>query len=420
VIIPSIDIVGGRAVQLRGGEELMIDAGDPRPLLERFGVVGEVAVVDIDAARGEGENRELITELCRAGRVRVGGGIRDVETARRWLDAGAEKVIIGTAAHPELLEQLPRDRVIVAVDSVDGSLVTHGWRRESGKGLIDTIEDLRRVCGGFLVTFVEKEGREGGTDLERARQVIAAAAETRVTVAGGVTTSQDIAALDRLGADAQVGMAIYSGKLDLGSAFVAPLVSDRADGLWPTVVTDQHGVALGLAWSSQESLSEAIETRRGVYHSRSRGLWVKGETSGAGQELIEVRADCDRDTLRFLVRQSGPGFCHQGSRTCWGADHGVARLARRLTGLAADPPAASNTSRLLADHELLEAKLTEEAAELAAARGAEDVTAETADVLYFALVKAVAHGVTLEDVESVLDARERLVSRRPMLAKECR
>ena len=196
MIIPSIDIVAGRAVQLRGGEDLVIDAGDPRPLMERFGVVGQVAVVDIDAARGEGDNRALIEELCGMGSVRVGGGIRDEETALRWLDAGAEKVVIGTAANPDLLRRLPRERVVVAVDSVDGEVVTHGWRRRSGRRLTEVLGELSQWCGGFLVTFVELEGRLGGADLERAGIAVEAAGETRVTLAGGVTSAGEIAALD--------------------------------------------------------------------------------------------------------------------------------------------------------------------------------------------------------------------------------
>ncbi|MFV2038877.1 MAG: HisA/HisF-related TIM barrel protein, partial [Acidimicrobiales bacterium] len=100
MIVPSIDISGGDAVQLVGGEALAINAGDPRPLLEQFSVVGEVAVIDIDAARGESDNADLISELCQRHPIRVGGGIRDLETATQWLDRGAEKIIIGTAARP--------------------------------------------------------------------------------------------------------------------------------------------------------------------------------------------------------------------------------------------------------------------------------------------------------------------------------
>lgn len=395
----------------------MIEAGDPRALMRRFAMVGEVAVVDVDAAKGVGSNAGLVRELCRMGRVRVGGGIRDLDTARMWLDQGAERIVIGTSATPEFLGELPRDRVIVALDTKDGEVVTHGWQQVSSRDLLGSIAGMKGLCSGFLVTFVEREGGLGGTDMSRAGEIVDAAGDTRVTIAGGVTTAEEIAALDRLGADAQVGMALYSGRLTLAAGFAAPLTSDRPDGLWATVVVDEHGHALGLAWSNLESLSEAIDSRRGVYRSRTRGRWIKGETSGAVQELLEVSADCDRDTLRFRVRQSGPGFCHLGDRSCWGADRGIPRLARRLAAIAAEPTDGSNTVKLLDDPHLLASKLREEAAELAAAEPSE-VAEETADLIYFALVKAISAGIGLGQVEEVLDRRELRVARRPMKKKE--
>jgi phosphoribosyl-ATP pyrophosphohydrolase len=417
VIIPSIDLSNGRTVQLIEGESVAIDAGDPIPILDRFSVVGEVAVIDIDAARGEGENRDLISKLCRRARIRVGGGIRDIETAVSWLDLGAEKVIIGTAASPQLLAALPRDRVIVALDSRDGKVVSHGWRHTTNHDVIERVEALRDLCGGFLVTFVEREGRLEGTDLERASAVVASAGDARVTVAGGVTTVDEVTELDRIGADAQVGMALYTGQIGLGSAVAGVMRSDRSDGLWPTVVVDDRGIALGLAFSNAESLSQAIDTGRGVYHSRSRGLWVKGETSGAVQELRAVDIDCDRDTLRFTVHQH-KGFCHTGDRTCWGEDHGLSRLQRRLFDISSNGNATSNTRKLLDDPALLSAKILEEAAELANAAGSGSVVAEAADLLYFLLVKATAADVALDEIEDELDHRERRVTRRPMVSKE--
>ncbi len=418
MIIPSIDISGGQAVQLVGGEALAIEAGDPFPLLERFRLIGEVAVIDIDAARGEDSNEDLIAELCNRGRIRVGGGIRDEERARMWLDRGAEKIIIGTAATPDLLSRLPKDRVIVALDSRDGVVLSHGWRQTTGAELLSRVEELKDLCGGFLVTFVEREGRLQGTDLDRAKQVVTVAGRARVTIAGGVTSPEEIAVLDHLGADAQVGMALYTGELALSDAVAATLSSDRPDGLWPTVVVDEQGTALGLVYSSGESLRRAIAERKGVYQSRSRGIWVKGETSGATQELLEVDVDCDRDALRFVVRQHGPGFCHTGDRTCWGEDHGVGRLQRRLLQIAGSSDPSSNTRKLLEDPELLAAKIREEAAELTAAETLDDVVRETADLLYFLLVKATVAGVTIDQVETELDRRERRVTRRPMVAKE--
>ncbi len=418
MIIPSIDISGGQAVQLVGGERLAIEAGDPFPILERFGLVGEVAVVDIDAARGEGDNKDLIAALCRRGRVRVGGGIRDLATAWRWLDLGAEKVVIGTAATPELLTELPSDRVIVALDSRDGEVLTHGWRQGTGTGVLERVQQLRGLCGGFLITFIEREGRLSGTDLERAAMVIEVASPARVTVAGGITTAAEVAELDRLGADAQVGMALYGGQLTLAESLASMIRSDRPDGLWPTVVVDESGTALGLVYSSAESLGRAMEERRGIYQSRTRGIWVKGETSGASQELLSVDVDCDRDTLRFTVRQHGRGFCHEGTWQCWGDDRGLGRLERRVGSIAGAPDPESNTYRLLQDPELLAAKLIEEATELAAAESKEDVIHESADLIYFLLVRARSAGVDLDEVARELDRRERRVTRRPMTPKE--
>ena len=412
MIIPSIDLMRGATVQLVGGEELALEAGDPRPLLDRFGRVGETAVIDLDAATGEGSNEELVAELCRRGPVRVGGGIRDVDTARRWLDRGAARIILGTAASPELLRQLPRERVIVALDARDGEVVVEGWRKRTGRGVLERMAELAPYTSGFLVTFVEREGRLAGTALDRVRGLVAAAGSARVTIAGGVTRSEEVAALDAMGADAQVGMALYTGRLGLADAFTAPLRSERTDGLFPTVVTDESGRALGMCWSSRRSIEYALEHGVGAYESRRRGLWVKGATSGATQELVRVAADCDRDTLRFVVRQAGAGFCHEGTRSCWGEVGGLSALERTLSARAGSAPEGSYTRRLLDDPTLLDAKLREEARELAEARSRGDVVHEAADLVYFAAVAMARAGVSFAEVEQELDRRALQVSRR--------
>ena len=348
---------------------------------------------------------------------RVGGGIRDVETAIRWLDAGAAKVILGTAAQPEILRELPRERVIAALDAVEGEVVTHGWTTRTGASIDDRMAELAPYVGGFLVTFVEREGRMQGTDMTATRRLVDAAGKARLTVAAGSLTAEDIALADRVGADAQVGMALYSGRLNLADAIAAPLRSDRTDGLWPTVVCDEHGRALGLVYSDIESLRVAVERRVGAYHSRSRGLWVKGETSGATQELLKIDLDCDRDALRFTVAQAGAGFCHLDTWTCWGKDGGLPELARLTAARRDDAPAGSYTRRLFEEAGLLEAKLVEEAGELAEAATAEEVAHEAADLLYFAMVAMARAGVGLSDVEAVLERRARKVTRRPGNAK---
>jgi phosphoribosyl-ATP pyrophosphohydrolase/phosphoribosyl-AMP cyclohydrolase/histidinol dehydrogenase len=183
------------------------------------------------------------------------------------------------------------------------------------------------------------------------------------------------------------------------------------------VVVDELGLALGLAWSDRGSLAEALATGRGVYRSRRRGLWTKGATSGDTQELVAVALDCDRDALRFTVRQAGRGFCHAGTRSCFGREERLGDLARRLGARRADAPPGSYTARLLAEPELLAAKLVEEARELAAARGPEALAHEAADLLYFTLVACARGGVTLEAVERELARRARRLARRGGEAK---
>lgn len=413
MIVPSIDIMDGKAVQLVGGKEKVLDAGDPVPLAEHFRLAGEIAVIDLDAALGRGDNRAVIEALLRIAPCRVGGGIRDFETALRWLDAGARKVIIGTAAVPELLERLPKERVIAALDAEHGEVVVEGWQKGTGRGVAERMAELNTCVSGYLVTFVEREGRLAGTALDEVQTVVENAGGARVTIAGGITTAEEIARLDELGADAQVGMAIYTNKLHLADAFAAPLKSDRADRLWPTVVADENGAALGQVYSSRESLREAFDRHRGVYYSRSRQeLWAKGETSGATQELLSVVADCDRDALLFKVRQQEPGFCHKDSWTCWGEDKGLGRLERRLVQRHAAAPEGSYTARLYSDDALLAEKLQEEARELCEAVERDEVVWEAADLLYFTLVRLRQKGVSLADVEAELDRRSLRITRR--------
>ncbi len=419
MIIPSIDIESGNAVQLIGGEKKAIDAGDPRPLARKFALAGEVALIDLDAARGIGSNAPLIEELLPMASFRVGGGIRSLEQAIHWLDRGAAKIILGTAASTELLRQLPKDRTIVALDARDGEVFVEGWRRGTGMNIFERMRELAPHTGGFLVTLIEREGRMMGTDFDIIEKLLHAAGAAKLTIAGGISSPEEIAKLDAMGVDAQVGMALYTGRFDVADAFSAMLHSDRPDGLWPTVVADERGAALGLTYSNLETLRLALKERRGIYFSRGRGVWRKGETSGNTQELLHVDLDCDRDTLRFTVRQNGAGFCHLGIETCWGNLRGLDALERRIGERSVDPVKGSYTRKLLEAPEFLSAKLIEEAGELSCAMG-NDAVHEAADLFYFAMVALRKQGVSLAEVEQELDRRALKLTRRPGLPKTCK
>ena len=208
----------------------------------------------------------------------------------------------------------------------------------------------------------------------------------------------------------------------IGELVSAHSCSDRADGLFSTVVVDEYGVALGLVYSSQQSLITACTEQRGVYWSRSRGsLWRKGESSGAVQHLIAVALDCDSDAIRFTVRQEGAGFCHLNRWTCWphaGAGHGgLHALERTLRERRLHPQAGSYTNRLLNDGGLLNNKVLEEARELIEAATSHEVASEAADLLYFTSVLLCKSGVSLSEVERCLDLRSLRLRRRAGNAK---
>ncbi|KAL3929630.1 MAG: hypothetical protein SGARI_004697 [Bacillariaceae sp.] len=202
----------------------------------------------------------------------------------------------------------------------------------------------------------------------------------------------------------------------LGLAFAACMRTDRPDGLYTTVVCTRTGEALGLVYSSKESIVAALECGRGVYYSRSRqGLWRKGDTSGHYQTLHRLDVDCDGDALRFTVTQRGDdvkAFCHLNTLTCWGEPCGLRHLEGTLQERLRSAPEGSYTKRLFEDDELLRDKLVEEAQELSEATEPNDVAGELADVLYFAMVRATKAGVSIDDAVAELDRRTRKVTRR--------
>jgi phosphoribosyl-ATP pyrophosphohydrolase / phosphoribosyl-AMP cyclohydrolase / histidinol dehydrogenase len=211
----------------------------------------------------------------------------------------------------------------------------------------------------------------------------------------------------------------------LGMCYVQSCMrTDRPDGLFTTVVCTRAGEALGLVYSSTESIVASLVSGRGVYYSRSRGgLWRKGDTSGHYQILHRLDVDCDGDALRCMVTQCGddtPAFCHLHTLTCWGPPHGLRHLQETLTQRLKDAPEGSYTHRLFQDSNLLRDKLVEEAQELAEADTKEHVAEELADLLYFAMVRAVQAGVSMDDAIAELDARTRKVTRRKGDSKEFR
>jgi phosphoribosylformimino-5-aminoimidazole carboxamide ribotide isomerase len=220
MIIPCIDLMDGKIVQLIQGRDKALELSDPDALLARFSGFPEIQVIDLDAALNRGANDDLVRYLCSRATCRVGGGVRSLDRARILLDQGAAKVIVGTSAftstgiNEPFLRTLPRDLTIIALDSKDGHIVVKGWRETTPFTAEEVLRALESYCSGFLCTYVDKEGMLQGTDLDWFRR-LRAATTLEITAAGGITTLEEVRALLAMNVRAALGMAIYTGRLNL-------------------------------------------------------------------------------------------------------------------------------------------------------------------------------------------------------------
>ncbi|DBA03985.1 TPA: hypothetical protein N0F65_010638 [Lagenidium giganteum] len=411
------------------------------------------------AGANSAQDQELRNTLI-ASRAILGPFNADMmDSAIIWLDHGIRKVLVAAESSEdvdlqtvaEAVSQLPQSRVVLRIPVDMASLIN----RDEGETphaetsvalrIQEKLKRLKDVASGFVIAIRAPASHLGNAAYQAEFEVVSKALQMiREGLDEGdffavewVSAKQESfdrsVMLPRIGDLHRKGISVVAPALpqvsdeqrtrlvDAGQAFVRCLRSDRPDGLFTTVVTDESGVALGLVYSSEESVLAAIATGRGVYYSRSRkGLWKKGKSSGNYQTLVQLDLDCDSDALRFMVRQDGSGFCHLNTRTCWGEAGGLRYLQAMLESRLQDAPTGSYTKRLFNDPELLRNKLVEEAQELAEAETPTHVSEEAADVMYFAMVRCVAAGATLNDVEKQLDKRSLKVKRRPGNSKAYR
>jgi phosphoribosylformimino-5-aminoimidazole carboxamide ribotide isomerase len=238
MIIPCIDLMDGKVVQLIQGRDKALEGDSPEEMLRKFAAFPEIQVIDLDAALGKGSNDDLVRMLASKAVTRVGGGVRTVERAQALVDQGAHKVIVGTAAFSRdskaqaintpflevLRDAIGRDRIRIAVDTKAGRIVIKGWQESLDVTAEEVLQSLDPYCGGFLCTYVDKEGMMQGTDLAWFRR-LRAATTLELTAAGGITTLDDVRALQAIDVHAALGMAIYTGRLNL--ADLAALSTDK-------------------------------------------------------------------------------------------------------------------------------------------------------------------------------------------------
>ena len=416
MIIPSIDLLAGKAVQLKNGKDLILERDNPLEIGEKFSQFAQIAVIDLDAAFGSGDNANIVRQLCQRFTCRVGGGIRSIEKAKEIISWGAEQIIIGTNAFKnnkinkkfleELVNSVDKQRIIIAIDSLYGEIVTHGWKHKTGLITTETLPKLRDYSNGFLFSIVETEGALKGTDLFLIKS-IKNLTNSRLTVAGGVSTLKELKILAELNLEVQLGMALYTETLKLEDCFIETLDWKKQE-LIPTITRDTNGEILMLGYSNKESLYKTIKTQNVTYFSRSRNtLWTKGETSGNFQKFIKIRTDCDRDTLLITANQIG-NACHLNKYSCFGyKKFSIESLYEIVKNRFLFPKEGSYTVKLK-DKKLLKSKIMEEASEVCSAKDKNNAIWEVADLLYFLTAFMVSEGIEIKQVLNELQRRNRV------------
>ncbi|HQL33619.1 MAG: bifunctional phosphoribosyl-AMP cyclohydrolase/phosphoribosyl-ATP diphosphatase HisIE [Treponema sp.] len=427
MVISSIDLKDGKVVQLRQGKDPVLERDDPQALIAEFDRYGEVAVIDLDAALrntkpdGSTANTAVLKKLLRSGNVRVGGGIRDAKKAKELISLGAEKVIIGSAAFTladgspgintafleAMVQAIGKERIIVSVDSREGKIAVKGWTESAGIELVDGAKAVEQYCSELLFTCVEREGTMTGIDMDLVN-ALRSAVSCRLVVAGGVSSVQEIAALEKAGCDVQLGMALYTGKVSLRDSFIECLDWDKCE-LIPVVAQSEAGEVLMVGYANRDAFARTFETGKLTFWSRSRNeLWTKGLTSGNTLDVVRLRVDCDRDTVLAIVNPAGPA-CHTGAWTCFktGSDraYSLEFLSSIIGERFANPKPGSYTATLTPER--VREKILEEAEELTEAETHADAVWECADLLYFISVLMHQEGVSWKQVLDELDRRHK-------------
>jgi len=224
MIIPCIDLMDGKVVQLVQGREKVLEGKSPDEMLALFAGFPQIQVIDLDAAMGRGSNTAILNHIAARALVRAGGGVRTVERARELVEIGAHRVIVGTAAFDaegpdfqflsSLRVALGATYVTIALDSKDGYVVVKGWQEKTRWKAADLIPALEPYCSGFLCTYVDKEGMMQGTDVEWFAD-LRRRTRHELVAAGGITTIEDIRALSAIEVHCAIGMSIYAGRLRL-------------------------------------------------------------------------------------------------------------------------------------------------------------------------------------------------------------
>ena len=336
IILPAIDILDGKCVQLVQGEYGTAEkvAADPVETALHFAKCGAeyIHMVDLNGAKdGSPKNAEIFVNVAKYAGVPVelGGGIRNMETVDYYIENGISRVILGSIVLTDkkfVTDAVKKygDKIAVGIDAKKRKVKTNGWLVESELDFVELAVEMEKIgVDNIIYTNIDVEGLLSGVNLEHYKE-LKQAVNIKITASGGVSDLQDIKNLCGLGLYGAIcGKSIYTGTLDLKQAIEYSYAADIKkffvkDKLIAAIVQDfETGEVLMLGYMNQESLRLTLETKRTWFYSRSHNkLWNKGETTGHFQDIKEIYFDCDADALVIKAEQTGDA-CHTLNRSCF-------------------------------------------------------------------------------------------------------
>lgn len=397
MFVPVIEIQGGKAVSRPAGGQPVPLEEDPLELARRLYRYGELAVIDLDGSRGEGDNIEIILQICREADCRVGGGITDFQKADLILRGGARQIIVGSQVNRLVIERFPRQRILVALDNRPDPSGLDEWRVPEDSDAVNTALALARVVSGFVYGF-------GNADMENFR-ALQGKVDRPVLAMGGFGSAEDIKALDRSDVDCLVSPA-RAESLELEELFADLLDFETSNGLIPTIVQDTARQVLGLFVSNHQAVVQTLKTGNLTFWRSQRGDVVAKETStGDKYPLVTVRVDPRRRVLLYTVVATG-AIDPSGNYSSFGEKtFSLETLEDVLKSRLQKPPSSSYTQQILASPEGVVDQIVHQAKELAQAKEQRQMVWETADLIYYLLVNLIRQDIPLASVFNELRGR---------------
>ena len=431
-IIPTIDISKGRAVLVNKGN-VLTDNGDPFERAKELSINSDFQVADIDAAKGTGSNSEIIKQISNKYSCYVAGGIRSLDKANYFLSENAKRIVIGTSVfNTDLLEKIPSNRLILAFDIDDKfNLLFKGRTEPTTKNLFDVLEQNKKYLSAVTITFHNIEGTGKGIDIEKVKKIkqylIDQKLESRLVVAGGISSVQEVKDLLDMDVCPQFGYALWKKLFTLGDIYssimnydkLKKFQTDTQPTLVPCIIIRNDGMPLSLTYTDKDGIKETVDSKELVIYSRSKNKrWKKGTESGNVQHLIQVSFNCDRTSLLYVVE--GNNFCSKDKVSCFNYRNpsrgGMEFLEEIIKATFAEnkEDAENFKKKILENKKWLICRILEEVNELSGSNNDkhEEILISTiSDLIYYLTLYCVSSNIPVIDIYNELARRHFTLSK---------